>query len=117
MRSVYVVTCITKDDRDSRNERIYQLGIKKKYPQGLEQLESARVVSAEEAIRLVNAGAILTTSDSSFDIPIVEVVHSGRGGEYLRTKANRILGDNLLSMPDCPKSTSFYVDMFRPSKP
>lgn len=110
--TVYLVTCITKDDRESWHDRITEIGIVRKYRGGsILDLEAGRIIPAREAVRMIRNGDVFTTNGALLDEPVVEVVPVQGGEPYLRTKRNMLRRDNLLNMPDCrPKSTNPFSD-------
>lgn len=95
MANRYEVECISKDDRDSRVERITHIG-------GSNSDGTRWRVSSDEAIRNIEAGvwSFFVRGKTRQDNVIVQRSASGR--KYLKTDGDRVDDNNLLYLDECP---------------
>jgi hypothetical protein len=101
------ITCVTKRNRQSINERIARLG-------GINADGSPFQLTLDEAIAAVKQGVDFYVERPAGDRVRVIVAHSARGFEYLRTTADGDEPNNLLALEECapvPEGGAFAVDL------
>ena len=83
------IECINKSDRSSPYERITHVG-------GTDWKKSQ-----EQAIREIESGlSDFYVSEDGQSVAVVVATHEGR--KYLKTRADGLHPNNLLSLPECP---------------
>ena len=88
------VSCINKRDRQSRHERIQNIG-------GVNDDGSRWKLTEESAISGIEAGKWSFYTMGGGEIANVIIAkHEGR--KYLKTDRDTTTKDNLLSLPECP---------------
>jgi hypothetical protein len=88
------IMCINKRDRADRHERISHIG-------GVNVDGSRWRMSETDAIAGIKGGKWrFFVHAGGKSVLVVIANHFGR--EYLKTEADGLLGDNLLSLPNCP---------------
>jgi hypothetical protein len=94
MASSVQVSCINKRDRQSPHERISHIG-------GTNPNGSAWKLSEDDAIAGIKAGTwSFFVNVRSQRVAVIIAKHLGR--EYLKTEADGVEPNNLLSLPECP---------------
>jgi hypothetical protein len=89
------VECVTETDRQRPHERIESIG-------GRNLNGSRWQLSVEEAIAAIKGGR--WSFHTSVDGRTVRlVVATSEGREYLKTEADGVEPNNLLTLPDCPR--------------
>jgi len=88
------ITCIVKDDRKSRHERIQRVGGTNLDGRRWSLTEDQAIVGIENKTYefYTRGGGQLTD--------VIVATHDGH--KYLKTKADTTTKDNLLSLPTCP---------------
>ena len=88
------VKCINKRDRQSPHERISHIG-------GTNSDNTRWKVTEEKAISNIESGLwSYYTSVQGKSVWVIIAVHEGR--KYLKTEADGLIPNNLLSLPECP---------------
>ena len=88
------VHCINKTDRQSRHERIKNIG-------GVNADGSRWTLTEAAAIKGIEEGKWrFWTAGGGESTWVIIATHEGR--KYLRTEADTTTRDNLLSLPECP---------------
>jgi len=93
--ATYQVTCVTKPERASRHEHITHIG------NTAERWRFTR----EEAVRRIEAlhpDEFFVRDALTGKRAVVRVVREAGKDPYLRTQADGVPTDNLLSLPECP---------------
>lgn len=90
----YQVTCITKPNRESRNEHITHIGNSAAGWCMTREAAIQRIESKEEAYYTINH----QTGQKAY----IGVVREQGRLPYLRTHADGAWNDNLLAQPECP---------------
>jgi len=89
------VLCITKSDRFNPHERITHIG-------GANADKSRWRITQEKAIEGIESGKWAFYVSRAGRTAEVVVARSSYGNKYLKTVADGIQPDNLLSLPECP---------------
>jgi hypothetical protein len=94
MAATVQVQCINKRDRTSHYERIRNIG-------GINPDGGRWRLSEDDAIAGIKAGTwLFYVNVNNQRVEVIIAVHEGR--EYLKTKADGLQPNNLLSLPECP---------------
>ena len=88
------ITCIKKANRSDPHERIHGVG-------GVNQNGARWYLALDEAIAGIEGGKWrFWTAGAGKSVWVIIATHKGH--KYLKTEADGIQPDNLLSLPDCP---------------
>jgi hypothetical protein len=94
MASDIEIKCIKKGDRTDPHERIHGVG-------GVNADGSRWYLSIDQAIAGIDAGKWrFWTNGGGKAVWVIIVTHNGH--KYLKTEADGIYPNNLLSLPECP---------------
>lgn len=88
------IKCINKADRFDPNRRITNVG-------GISNNGTRWKFSEDDAIKYIENGQYsFYVTAAGRTVQVIVAVHNGR--KYLKTEADGIIPDNLLSLPECP---------------
>ena len=94
MASQHRITCIIKSDRDNPHERILKIG-------GKNENGSTWILNQEDAIKGIENGNWAFYVEVEGRKVWVMIARSAQGNKYLKTEADGVQPNNLLSLPDC----------------
>jgi len=89
------ITCINKTNRMDAHERIHSVG-------GTNPDGTRWKLSEDDAIAGIRAGKWRFWTTGGGKSVWVTVAHTSIGHEYLKTEADGVQPNNLLSLPECP---------------
>lgn len=89
------IGCINKTNRLDAHERIQKIG-------GVNPNGSRWTLSLDDAIAAIEAGKWRFYVSVKGQSVWVEIAVSAAGNKYLKTTADGLQPDNLLSLPECP---------------
>lgn len=89
------IKCINKSDRSNAHERIKNVG-------GVNPNGTRWKLSEAEAITGIKAGQWTFWTQAGGKRVKVVIAKSAAGNEYLKTEADGVQPNNLLSLPECP---------------
>jgi hypothetical protein len=98
MAARHEITCINKQDRDNPHERITHVG----GSEGAKNGGGRWRITQQEAIRGVEDGTWDFYVRRNGRTVEVVVATSRFGNKYLKTEADDVQPNNLLSLPECP---------------
>ena len=87
------IQCINKSDRQNPHERITHVG-------GIRDGVRWRLLEDEAIYAIKSEQVQFFVSQAGFTANVIVATHLGR--DYLKTEADGVTPDNLLSLPECP---------------
>lgn len=91
----YLIDCVARSDRFNHHQRLRRVG-------GVNPDGARWTISEAEAIAAIEAGRWIFCLDYRGRRWDVVVTVSKYGGKYLRTAADGLHPESLLSLPECP---------------